>query len=199
MLLSKTKDIIDSTTKDLRKDSNHFSTIASSKTLAMLASFESGRNIIKTLISIELPIIILSYPSSTVVPVKKNDILWHHEQKGHSSYFSENSNSDTSTFPQTRLSLFNGVTDNGMLSQVKYRNSYQEDQCVNEQVSRGNENVLTVLIKENEDDLFKLLFNRILHHSKLLGPGALLALTDALLFLQKEGNSGIKIYIIINN
>ncbi|KAG2230414.1 hypothetical protein INT48_007256 [Thamnidium elegans] len=51
-----------------------------------------------------------------------------------------------------------------------------------------NENVLTVLIEKASNDLFNLLFNRILLDSKELGPGCLLSLMDALVFLQ-EGNS----------
>ncbi|KAI7895120.1 uncharacterized protein EV154DRAFT_33959 [Mucor mucedo] len=62
MLLSKTEAIIKSAVKDIHKESNFFSTISGSRTLAMLASFESGREIIKLIIAKELPISIFSDP-----------------------------------------------------------------------------------------------------------------------------------------
>ncbi|KAI8883517.1 hypothetical protein K501DRAFT_333305 [Backusella circina FSU 941] len=94
-----------------------FTTIPGSKTLAMLASFTFGQQILKYIITTrEIPLNIFSYTT------EKN---------------------------------------------VK-------------------ENVLTVLIKEAKNDLFKAFFNRALIDSYNQGPGNLYALIDSLLYLQNE-------------
>lgn len=53
-----------------------------------------------------------------------------------------------------------------------------------------NENALTVLVEKLSYDLYKLLFNRILSDSKVVGIGSLSALTDVLIYLQEHSNNG---------
>jgi hypothetical protein len=53
------------------------------------------------------------------------------------------------------------------------------------------ENVLTVLIENDRDDLFSVFFNRVLTDSYNTGPGNLSAVMDALLYLESRGISGL--------
>lgn len=61
LLREKTTEIIQSSVCNIKTDSNFFSTIAGSRTLAMLASFEEGRVVIKSIIARRVPINIFSY------------------------------------------------------------------------------------------------------------------------------------------
>jgi hypothetical protein len=112
-------------------ESEYFTTISGSNTIAMLASFEAGRDIIFDIIRTEeLPISLFSY-------VRKN-----------------------------------AATE-------------EEDNYVSR-----NENALTILIEKLDYDLYELLFNRIVFHSRELGIGSFSAITDAVLFLQDRGDEG---------
>jgi hypothetical protein len=117
------------------RESKYFTTISGSNTLAMLASFEDGRDIIFDIIETEeLAITLFSY---------------------------------------------------GRLS---------SNQAVQGKTMDTSENALTILIEEFDYDLYELMFNRVIYHSKQLGTGCFSAVTDALIYLQERGNRG-NIYI----
>jgi hypothetical protein len=59
------------------------------------------------------------------------------------------------------------------------------------------ENVLTVLIKNDRDDIFSVFFNRVLTDSYNEGPGNLSAVMDALVYLQYRGTSGIFFFFFL--
>ncbi|KAI8887137.1 hypothetical protein K501DRAFT_307808 [Backusella circina FSU 941] len=105
---------------DLKKTVKFFTTVSGSRTLAMLASFPLGQNILKYII----------------------------------------------TTPRIPINIF----------------SYAKEKNV-------QESMLTVLIEENKDDLFKVFFNRVLTDSYDAGPGNLSAVMDCLLYLQDQGIS----------
>lgn len=112
-------------------ESEYFTTISGSNTLAMLASFEAGRDVIFDIIQTKkLPISLFSY-------VRKNAAT---EEQG---------------IPVNR-----------------------------------NENALTILIEKLDYNLYELLFNRLVFHSRELGIGSFSAITDTLLFLQDRGDEG---------
>lgn len=168
--------------------SNFFSTIAGSRTLAMLASFEDGRSIIKRIVAKKVPISIFSYPRS-ISQMMKNDNNTDEDQEEDAD-----EKEDTNKLTAEITNNSNYSSNNYQSSVVTYRSSEAKkgavEKCTFKTIAT-NENVLTVLIDELEYKLYKLLFNRILSDSKELGPGCLSALTDALLFLQEEGNTGI--------
>lgn len=112
-------------------NSNYFTTISGSSTLAMLASFDIGREILF-------------------------DVL------------------ETDALP---ISLFSYVRHNARTEQHDERKTRKE-------------NALTILIEKLEYDLYYLLFNRLILHSKKLGIGSFSALTDTLVFLQSRGAQG---------
>jgi hypothetical protein len=187
MIYNKTNAIIDEAITNIDGKSNFFSTIAGSRTLAMLASFEDGRDIIKRILGMNIRISIFSYPRSRAEMTKndpKDDDDDSEEEK------EENGNGRI-----TREStIYTSHSNNGQaqfFSSISYRSSDIKDVSKYECKSIAtSENVLTVLIDVLEYKLYKLLFNRILSDSKEIGPGCLSALAESLLFLQEEGNTG---------
>lgn len=174
--------------KNIDVQFNFFSTIAGSRTLAMLASFKLGREIIKEIVVQSIPISIFSYSKTISRSPKFEDYNDREDQKRLERYAKNK--------PNARRN-FND-TDSGTHQALQipvssYRDSlprpctFKEDE--NSSIA-SNENVLTVLIEELSYDMYQLLFNRILSDSKKLGPGCLSSLTDALLLLQAEGNIG---------
>ncbi|KAL0145079.1 hypothetical protein V8B55DRAFT_1442683 [Mucor lusitanicus] len=110
-----------------------------------------------------------------------------------SKYFTTVSGSNTlamlasmlETFPEGRSILFDIMkTDELQINLFSYVRIKKDE-------GRKNENALIVLIEFLEDDLFELMFNRVLLHSKKLGTGSFSAVTDAILFLQERGNGGL--------
>lgn len=203
MLLSKTEAIIKSAVEGIHKESNFFSTISGSRTLAMLASFDKGKEIIKLIIAKELPISIFSDPRSVNdVAIEDDEKFWMDQKQKFLKFFAKPEKKDTSTKQSVNdtpnSSRFGPQSYHeepavSTVPKIEYRNSLvkaaSKEKRANQSIA-GNENVLTVLIEKLDYDLYKLIFNRILLDSKKLGPGCLSALTDALLFLQEMGNSG---------
>lgn len=70
-----------------------------------------------------------------------------------------------------------------------YIHQYARTEKHHERAS-GYENALTILIKNQEFSLYNLLLNRVIQHSKELGAGCYVAITDALIFLEKRGDTG---------
>ncbi|KAI7892963.1 uncharacterized protein EV154DRAFT_561880 [Mucor mucedo] len=187
MILRKTKELIESAVKDIDIESNFFSTIAGSRTLAMLASFKDGRQVIKSILEKEIPISIFSYART----IKKET---PHKDK-------ESLRDNIVTLKNllgVKAEIPSSVPEPPLASdsaEITYRNSDLNlivQPPKNLDMIAGNENVLTVLIEELDHKLYKFLFNRILSDAKKLGPGCFFALTDALLFLQEEDNTARK-------
>jgi hypothetical protein len=183
MIYNKTKAIIDESITNINGKSNFFSTIAGSRTLAMLASFEDGRDIVKRILGMNIHISIFSYTRS-IAEMTKNDPKDDDDEK------EENGNGRITR----ENTIYTSHSNNGQAqfsSSISYRSSGIKDVSKYECKSIAtSENVLTVLIDVLEYKLYKLLFNRILSDSKEIGPGCLSALTESLLFLQEEGNTG---------
>jgi hypothetical protein len=72
MIYCKTRELIHAPLKNITKESNFFSTIAGSRTLAMLASIEDGRDIVKQIFGMNIYISIFSYPRSINERTKNN-------------------------------------------------------------------------------------------------------------------------------
>ncbi|KAI7892975.1 uncharacterized protein EV154DRAFT_584756 [Mucor mucedo] len=195
-MIDKTIQLINLAVTNIDIYSNFFSTIAGSRTLAMLASFKKGREIIKLIIVQEIPISIFSYPrtivSSTCSPPsssyinKRSTFFYSHFSKKDSQKTFHNNSGHGSQH------LLSPPSNEGF----KYRGcSSKPHHTPGAYLKRPpiaeNENVLTVLIDVLSYDIYKLLFNRILEDSKYLGPGCLSSLTDALLYLQEEGNTDL--------
>ncbi|CEP15173.1 hypothetical protein [Parasitella parasitica] len=127
-IYDQTQNIVKRSIRSMRAhESKYFTTISGSNILAMLASFDVGREVLFDIIETdELPITLFSYVRSSL------------NEEGH--------------------------------------------------VVNTRENALTVLIEEFDYDLYQLMFNRVIYHSKQLGTGCLSAVTDALIFLQERGN-----------
>lgn len=161
----------------------------------MLASFKEGREIIKLLLPKKVPISIFSFhiPLAKINNERPEEVNKAIEYwKGYYSKMKDKLGCNTETGTASLKVTKNKNESNDVFKdKIIYRSS--EEGCVSSEkceMMATNENVLTVLIEESSYDLFKLLFNRILFDSKKLGPGCLSALTDALVFLQEEGNSG---------
>lgn len=114
-------------------------------------------------------------------------------KRNKSKYFTTISGSNTlamlasmlDTFPDGRSIIFDIIkTDELQINLFSYVR-------VTKGKPRKNENALIVLIELLQDDLFKLLLNRVLLHSKNLGTGSFSALTDTILFLQERGNGDL--------
>lgn len=184
MILGKTESLIRSAVKNIDEESNFFSTIAGSRTLAMLASFKSGRDIIKLIVAEGIPISIFSY-ARTIAAQPKMD--------SDEKYMNEKKQALFKFFGYAAKRNKKNEHEESFSNVLTYRSSdpnllTEEPRKVDPIV--GNENVLTVLIETLNYDMYSLLFNRILSDAKRLGPGCLSALTDALLFLQEEDNAG---------
>ncbi|KAI7895161.1 uncharacterized protein EV154DRAFT_496092 [Mucor mucedo] len=182
ILCKKTEHLVKTAIKNIDKESNFFSTIAGSRTLAMLASFEMGKEIIKLIVIQPIPISIFSYAKPIPEIFETPDDYDDRERL------------KTSRMNAPSIRNFNG-TDSGTNSiSVNYKMAYRDSpprfnkHVQNNQSMVSNENVLTVLIEDLSYEMYQLLFNRILADSKKLGPGCLSSLTDALLLLQVEGN-----------
>ncbi|GAA5803911.1 hypothetical protein HPULCUR_009396 [Helicostylum pulchrum] len=197
-LRSKTLKLVKSAINKIYDNYNYFSTLSGSKTLVMLASFEEGREIIKLLLPQKVPIGIFSFhiPLTEINDERLPEFsiaieYWKSHYSKLKDKFGCNSENDTSTEN-------NNESNDSLKDKIIYRSSEEgsvsSEKC---EIMATNENVLTVLIKESSYDLFKLLFNRILFDSKKLGPGCLSALTDALVFLQEEGNSVVIIKYLV--
>lgn len=153
--------------------------MAGSRTLAMLASFDDGKKIIKQILAKKTAICIFSYRRSTLEKITKKP------KKDPTTQ--ENQNKSEECQQPKRPVHYRASTINPM--------DISDKKCKLEKKSRSaNENVLTVLL-ENEWDfsLYNALLNRIILDSKKLGPGCLSALADVLLFLQEDENTGIYI------
>lgn len=184
MILGKTESLIRSAVKNIDEESNFFSTIAGSRTLAMLASFKSGRDIIKLIVAEGIPISIFSY-ARTIAAQPKMD--------SDEKYMNEKKQALFKFFGYSAKRNKKNEHEESFSNVLTYRSS--DPNLLTEEPRKvdpimGNENVLTVLIETLNYDMYSLLFNRILSDAKRLGPGCLSALTDALLFLQEEDNAG---------
>ncbi|KAI8091656.1 hypothetical protein BDF21DRAFT_490379 [Thamnidium elegans] len=197
---TKTENLILASLNSFDINSNYFSTIAGSRTLAMLASFKTGRKIIFMIVKQSIPISIFSYVRSQSEINQSNPQETQQDIIDREEY--ENSLlARTQSVRTEEVSLENDESKDPEGSNmptpsegVSYRSAPLKpvDETANKNsLIASNENVLTVLIHELSYDLYKLLFNRILSDSKRLGPGCLSSLTDALLFLQEEGNSDL--------
>lgn len=194
MILRKTKELIESSVNDIDIESKFFSTIAGSRTLAMLASFKDGRQVIKSILEKEIPISIFSYARTIKkeTPHKDKESL-----RNNIDNLKEILGVNKTEIPAPRLEP---PLDSDSAA-ITYRNSELNlivQPPKNLDIIAGNENVLTVLIEELDHKLYKFLFNRILSDAKKLGPGCFFALTDALLFLQEEDNTGKDITTLSN-
>lgn len=204
IIRAKTEDLILTSLSILDVESNYFSTIAGSRTLAMLASFKTGRRIIFMIVNQSIPISIFSYvrsqfeinrsnPEETVEERTEREEYEYKLMTRTQSQRTEGSSSENS-LPKNPGEYNMPTLYAGELSYRSAPLKLAEETKTKNVIIASNENVLTVLIHELSYDLYKLLFNRILSDAKKLGPGCLSSLTDALLFLQEEGNSG-KLYI----
>lgn len=162
----------------------YFSTISGSRTLAMLASFEDGRKVIKTIVAKNVPISIFSY-SRSQSEIDKNNPPKNDEESGDVSSSKPRgidkgkAKSDDSTESNMPIIDETGIFYRSSTSKPPYKKR------LNTTVIAFNENVLTVLIDELNYDWFKFLFNRIISDSERVGPGCLSSLTDALLYLEE--------------
>lgn len=198
-LRSETLKLVNSATNNIKNNYNYFSTLSGSKTLVTLASFKEGREIIKLLLPKKVPISIFSFhiPLAKInnerpAEVDKAMEYWKNYYSNMKAKLGRSTETNTETDTTSRKDTEDKNASNDVFeNKITYRSSEEEsvssEKC---EMMATNENVLTVLIEESSYDLFKLLFNRILFDSKKLGPGCLSALTDALVFLQEEGNSG---------
>ncbi|GAA5803910.1 hypothetical protein HPULCUR_009395 [Helicostylum pulchrum] len=91
-LREKTIKIIQSAVCNIKTDSNFFSTIAGSRTLAMLASFEEGRVVIKSIMARRVPINIFSYARTR--PEKIQDEVRNVDRSCTTGTFSESNTPD---------------------------------------------------------------------------------------------------------
>ncbi|KAI8087451.1 hypothetical protein BDF21DRAFT_491903 [Thamnidium elegans] len=184
IIREKTTKIISSSISDIKSDCNFFSTIAGSRTLAMLASFEDGREMIKLILGSKTRISIFGYLRSQSEIDKKN------RTKGYGRF-------DSVPPPKSRGVLINRLQSRNITGSnlpvitkggIFYRSSmfkpnYRKSSDTT--TIAPNENALTVLLDELSHDLYKLLFNRILLDSTIVGPGCLSSLTDTLLYLEE--------------
>ncbi|KAG2229374.1 hypothetical protein INT48_000911 [Thamnidium elegans] len=157
-LRSKTQGLITSALRGIGPKSTYFTNITGNKTLAMLASFEEGRKIIAKIIT---------------TPVKEAIHYWKDSRMGKN--FRKKETVPSTNSPES--------TDNSLRSRRK-KHRYQKMKDGTDTIAR-NENVLTVLIDNWSYYLFKLLFNRVLSDSKILGVGSLCAIMDVIVFLQE--------------
>lgn len=186
---AKTESLIITAVKNIDVQFNFFSTIAGSRTLAMLASFKLGREIIKEIVVQSIPISIFSYPKTISRSPKFEDYNDREDQKRLDKYAENNKRNARRNFNDTDSGTHQAI----QIPVLSYRDSLPRSCTLKEDENSSiasNENVLTVLIEELSYDMYQLLFNRILSDSKKLGPGCLSSLTDALLLLQAEGNIG---------
>ncbi|KAG2206944.1 hypothetical protein INT47_008413 [Mucor saturninus] len=187
MIFRKTNELIKSAVKDIDIESNFFSTIAGSRTLAMLASFKDGRQIIKSILEKEIPISIFSYARTIKkeTPHKykeslRDNIVNLRELLGVKETIIPTPGPEPQSASDSEAMTYRSSELNLIVQTPK-----------NLDMIAGKENVLTVLIEELDHKLYKFLFNRILSDAKKLGPGCFFALTDALLFLQEEDNTDL--------
>lgn len=176
-LRKKTYLIIEKAISDIKDDSNFFSTIAGSRTLAMLASFEDGRKVISLIVARKVPISIFSYARS------QSEIDRNNPPKNY-----ENKDDVFTPKPRGEIKTESNMPNTKIKNIIFYRSSTSKPpyrRGLNITVIAPNENVLTVLIDELNYDWFKFLFNRILLDSGKIGPGCLSSLTDALLYLEE--------------
>jgi hypothetical protein len=188
MIYCKTRELIHAALKNITKESNFFSTIAGSRTLAMLTSFEDGRDIVKQIFGMNIYISIFSYPRS-INERTKNDQKDYDDDDDceEMEEYTREITTDSSYSNNSLVQSSSGISS--------YRSSKRKD--VPEYLGNSileNENILTILIENFAYDLYKLVFNRILLDSKELGPGCLSVLSDALIYLQEEGNYGKYIF-----
>jgi hypothetical protein len=180
MIYAETERLIKSLIKNMDSSSNFFTTMAGSKTLAMLASFLDGRDIIKQVLMTNTPISICSYARSIADDPddKSNE---EHLTYSYTDSMSSSSSSDVLGWLRRPPHIY-------------YRDSPQKcSTCEYDwKTIAAKENVLTVLVDHFEYDMYNVLVNRVLLDSKKLGPGCLSALTDAILFLQEVDNTGTK-------
>lgn len=189
-MCSKTEQLIRAAIDNIDIESNFFSTIAGSRTLAMLASFKSGREIIKSIVVKPIPISIFSYAR----PISKLPDPDEDEDERYERIQSEKRKREKQAKMERKSGEVSGsgAQETSTRTVSLYRDSIMKLCTVTEdkQSIASNENVLTVLIDELSYDMYRLLFNRILSDSKKMGPGCLSSLTEALLLLQEEGNTG---------
>ncbi|KAG2237109.1 hypothetical protein INT48_004611 [Thamnidium elegans] len=184
IIYEKTTRIISSCIYDINCDCSFFLTIAGSRMLAMLASFEDGRKVIKSILASRAPISIFSYFRSHF-EINKNNPTGSHRYYYSSmpqdihSYQPKLNNSNESDMPAIAA------------GELSYRSSRFKLYCRKSfdttEIAR-NENALTVLIDELNLDLYNLLYNRIILDSKKVGLNCLSSLTDTLQYLEKGKN-----------
>lgn len=164
----------------------YFLTISGSRTLAMLASFEDGRKVIKSIVAKNVPISIFSYPRSQSEIDKNNPPK--NDEENDEVFSSMPRGIDIDKSKVDASSELNMPMPGTKEAEIFYRSSTSKPpykKRLNTTVIAFNENVLTVLIDELNYDWFKFLFNRIISDSGRVGPGCLSSLTDALLYLEE--------------
>ncbi|KAG2233522.1 hypothetical protein INT48_003393 [Thamnidium elegans] len=180
IIREKTSELIKSSISDIKNDCHFFSTINGSRTLAMLSSFEDGRNMIKIILASKAPISIFSYVRSQSEidrnnPPKRNEYI---------PGISLSKPRQMANYTREEESNMPDTTEVG----VYYRSSTCKPpyrKRTDTTIIAPNENALTVLIDEQSHDWYKLLFNRILLDSQSVGPSCFSALTDTLLYLEE--------------
>lgn len=140
--------------------------MAGSRALCLLALFGTGREMIKKIL--------------------KNEAIPF-------GIFSISVMSTTATMEDLKQQQKNSKKEYSAYEKATYRRSTASPQINLGQIvssSLFDANLMTVLLTMLCYDLFELVFNRVLSDSKKIGPGCLSALTDALIYLQKEKNTG---------
>lgn len=188
MIYSKTEELIVKAINHIGNSSNFFTTISGSRTLAMLASFSKGREIIKTiLIRDDIPVRVFSHPRPFTEMTKYSRKYYSNHHDDSFSVYSGGSNLDdydsnlmaTAAVSSSSIRSYRSSTS---ISNNR-NNAAKKKKKFSQSIAR-KENVLTVLAEESSYNLFKLLYNRVLCDSKEIGPGCLTPLTDTIFFLQ---------------
>ncbi|GAA5812182.1 hypothetical protein MFLAVUS_005632 [Mucor flavus] len=185
-LRKQTNSIITLSMFHIDNNCTYFSTISGSRTLAMLASFEDGRKVIKSIVAKNVPISIFSYPRSQSEIDKNNPPK--NDEENDEVFSSMPRGIDIDKSKVDASSELNMPMPGTKEAEIFYRSSTSKPpykKRLNTTVIAFNENVLTVLIDELNYDWFKFLFNRIISDSGRVGPGCLSSLTDALLYLEE--------------
>lgn len=161
--------------------------------LAMLASFEDGRETIKSILASRAPIGIFSYLVSQAQIDEYNDKAKISRNKRNLAppKLQETQLKDPTTNRSTESN-----TPKIEAKVITYRSSISRKVTYLENDISRNENALTVLIDKLSLDLHNLLFIRIILDSKIVGPGCISSLTDTLQYLEKKKNhSKLIIYL----
>lgn len=179
-LREKTNEIIQSTISDIKDDCNFFVTFSGSRMIAMLASFEEGRTVIKSILATKVPISIFSYTSPRSELERRKSTTFFESIFKTAPVITEPA-IDTRTVYNMPDTTKEGLFHRSSQRKLQHGN---DRSCIS---IASNENILTVLIDQLKYDLYNLLFNRILLDSTGIGAGCFAALTDTLLYLEEGG------------